>query len=195
MTDSSTGGPLVPSSTAPAYDADLEDILHDLVVGLTGLTGPMVRPRWQPNPPPQPSGDTNWCAIGTQTIVSDDYPFEIHDGSADGGLGTSEQIRTETIEVVASFYGPGGQGYASMTRDGLYLPQNGEGIGAYGLVLHEVASIQQAPALINEVWIRKFDLRFTLRRLVRRTYPIRNLQSTTGALETETFSQDFTTEQ
>lgn len=56
--DTTTPGYL-PPSTSPAYDAALDQMFHDLVMGITGLTGDLVRPRWQAEPPQQPEHSVN----------------------------------------------------------------------------------------------------------------------------------------
>lgn len=179
---SATGGYLVPSSTAPDYDAALDRIVQQMVVGITGLPGTMVRPRWQPNPPKQPEPSVDWCAIGVQSVIPDDGPAIVHDGSGDGSDTSS---RHETMEYVASFYGPHGLGNATLLRDGIAIPQNVEAIEAAGLRFVETSSITPAPALYNEQWIRKYDIRLTLRRQVSRTYPVRNLLSAVGTIHGE----------
>ena len=45
---SASGGYLSPTSSPPADDDALSSILHDLVVGVTGLAPTLVFPRWQP---------------------------------------------------------------------------------------------------------------------------------------------------
>ena len=180
---SATGGYLVPSTTAPDHDAALDRIVQQMVVGITGLAGAMVRPRWQPNPPKQPEPNVDWCAIGVQSVTPDASPAIVHDGTGDG----SDTVnRHEDIEFVASFYGPNGLGNATLLRDGFSLPQNVEAIGATGLLYVGTSSITPAPALVNEQWVRKYDLRLTLRRQVSRTYPVLNLVSVVGTIHGET---------
>jgi hypothetical protein len=190
--DSSTGGFLVPSSTSPAEDADLEDVVQPILVGITGLTGSLVRPRWQVDPPAQPSPVTNWCAFGVTRSQGDITGSVVHDGSGDGGLGASTEQRHETLEILASFYGPAGQGYASLLRGGLGIAQNREALFLAGMGLIECSEITAAPALVNQNWLRRYDLTIRLRRRVDRTYPVRNLLSAHGTIEKETGeAEDF----
>jgi len=58
-------------TTSPLMDAALDAVFQALVVGITGLPGTLVRPRWQPVPPTQPSVTTNWAAIGVTTNAAD----------------------------------------------------------------------------------------------------------------------------
>ena len=180
---SASGGYLVPSTTAPDHDAALDRIVQQMVVGITGLAGAMVRPRWQPNPPKQPEPSVDWCAIGVQSVTPDASPAIEHDGAGDG----SDTVnRHEYIEFVASFYGPNGLGNATLLRDGFSLPQNVEAIGAAGLLYVGTSPITPAPALVSEQWVRKYDLRLTFRRQVSRTYPVLNLVSVVGTIHGET---------
>lgn len=180
---SATGGYLVTTTTAPAYDGDLDRLIQQMVVGITGLAGTMVRPRWQPTPPKQPEPSVDWCAIGVQSVTPDDGPAIVHDGT---GNGTDTVNRHEDIEFAASFYGPHGLANATLLRDGFSLPQNTEAIGAAGLLYVGTSMITPAPALVNEQWVRKYDLRFTLRRHVSRTFPVLNLLSAVGTIHGET---------
>lgn len=191
--DSASGGFLAPSSPPPAEDVDLEDIILPVIAGITGLDiDTAVLPRWQPDPPAQPSPSTNWCAFGVTRSQGDVTAAVIHDGSGDGGLGTSTEQRHETLEVMASFYGPAAQGYASLLRDGFGIAQNREALFLAGMGLIECSDITAAPALVNQNWVRRYDLTIRLRRRVDRTYPVRNLLSAHGTIEKEQGSaEDF----
>lgn len=180
---SATGGYLVPSSSAPDYDATLDRAVQQMVVGIVGLSGDKVRPRWQPNQPKQPEPSVDWCALGVQSVTPDDGPAIVHDGS---GAGSDTVARHETIEFVVSFYGPSGLGNAARLRDGVSLPQNVEAIEAAGLRYVATSEIIPAPALVNEQWVRKYDIRLTLRRQVSRTYPVLNLVSAVGTIHSDT---------
>lgn len=179
MNDSSTGGYLSPTGTSPLADADLADAFQAMVVGITGLAGKMVRPRWQPNPPPQPEASIDWCAIGVQPVETEGSPYIAHDGSGDG---SDSVTQWETVEVLASFYGPAGQANAIRLRDGIVVPQNCEGLLANGIVFVEARRVVQANALVNQTWFPKYDLALTFRRQVTRTYPILNLLSADGTI-------------
>ncbi|MFT2520511.1 hypothetical protein ACMWQB_30330, partial [Escherichia coli] len=65
MNTSATGGYLVPAVASPPLDDDdLDNLLHDMIAGISGLPRAMVRPRWQPTVPKQPEPGVNWCAFG-----------------------------------------------------------------------------------------------------------------------------------
>lgn len=177
---SATGGYLIPASAAPLSDADLEDVFQNAVAQVTGLPGRHVVPRWQTTPPPQPEPTVDWCAIGVQSVGVEATPAIIHVPTGDGA---DELQQFEQIELLASFYGPHGLGMASLFRDGMGIPQNSEAIrAATGLAFVSSEPITPAPALYNQTWIRKYDLRLTYRRMISRTYPVLNLLSVVGVI-------------
>jgi hypothetical protein len=182
--DSSTGGfisPVAPSSAL--FDAALDAVLQQLVVGVTGLPGAMVRPRWQTVVPKHPEPGTDWCAIGITTIDRTDYPVETHDGA---GTGSDIQQAWEEFTVLASFYGPNGMANASLLRRGVYVPQNRETLQAVGIDVVEAGSATPAPDLVNQQWIRRFDLSVRLRRKVQTIYPVLNIASADDTIATDT---------
>ena len=182
--DSSTGGylsPVAPSS-AP-FDASLDAVLQQVVVGITGISGSLVRPRWQAVVPKQPEPGTNWCAIGVSGIEPADYPAEAHDGS---GNGSDTQQAWEGLSVLASFYGPDAMANASLLKRGLYVAQNREPLQAAGIDVVDAGTITAAPDLVNQQWIRRYDLPIRLRRKVETRYPILNIASADDLIVTDT---------
>ena len=158
-------GYIVPAPLAPqpTYDTVLAGQIQALVVGITGLAGNYVRPRWQALPPNQPPATTSWCAVGVTVEEPDDYP----------ALGQQDQQvqfqRHETLEVFASFYGPNAQSNAALWRDGLYIAQNlTQGQGLY---LLEVQRTITASEEIAAQIVPRYDVTARLRREVVRTYP------------------------
>ena len=182
--DSSTGGYLSPVAPSSAqFDAALDAVLQPLVAGITGLPGNMVRPRWQAAVPKQPEPGTDWAAIGITTIDPADYPAEWHDGT---GGGSDTQQAWEEFTVLASFYGPNGMGNASLLRRGVYVPQNREALQLAGIDVVEAGTITAAPDLVNQQWIRRYDIPLRLRRKVQTTYPVLNIASADDVIVTDT---------
>lgn len=198
--DSSTGGYLAPvDAQPPPEDAALDAIFQQLVAGISGLPGAMVRPRWQPTVPKQPEANINWCAIGVSDQTMDAGPAIIHQGSFDQGVLTSDgstvvtadatpvdvvnpngqdvMYRHEDIDVLCSFYGPNAKGFAHQFADGLSIPQNIEQIKALSMAFVSVSSIRATPDFFNEQWIRRYDLTAHFRRMVTRTYAVLNILS------------------
>ncbi|WP_288074671.1 hypothetical protein [Pseudomonas sp.] len=178
---SATGGYLAPGGPPLPADIGLEDILQPMVAGITGLAGQYVRPRWQPKPPKQPEPSVDWCAIGVTSTTNDANPAIEHDGTGDG---EDRYQRHQQIDVLASFYGPNAQGYGQRLSDGIYLPQNGEAIRQSGMVFVEAGELIAVPELVNQQWIRRYDLRIRLRRKIERTYQVLNILSAAPAVTT-----------
>jgi hypothetical protein len=188
--DSTTGGILLPTDvTAPAYDAELDAVFQQLVTGLTGLPGSLVRPRWQATQPKQPEASQNWVAIGATSIESDGWGAVI--AHNDSGSGNDSVTRWEILTVLVSAYGPAAMRYASQIRDGLFLPQNAEFLRANDMGMIDSDQIRTLPNLVNQVYRHRYDIQFRLRRKATRTYAIRNLAAVeidlhTANPETET---------
>lgn len=193
MADSSTGGYLLPTDTILTDDA-LEDLLQSVVVGITGLPGPMVRPRWQDPPPSLPPVTADWCAIGAIEFRTTGTAAFEHLPDADDGLGVDELTRWEHFDVIASFYGPNSQRYASRYRDGLQVAQNREAMWLNGnIVVQATLDLENRPDLRNDQWVGRYDVRTTFARAITRTYTVRNLVEADGTLTTDTgVSTDFT---
>ncbi|MGX5887797.1 phage neck terminator protein [Burkholderia gladioli] len=183
MNDSSTGGYLAPTVEAPPDEDDaLDNLLHDLIAGVTALDGSLVRPRWQPTVPKQPAPNVNWCAFGVSDQEPDANPVIQHDGTGDG---SDTYIRHEGIEVACTFYGPNAKGYAQRLADSLAIPQNREALGLNDMAFVGVSKILPAPDYVNQQWIRRYDITFTLRRKITRTYPVLNLLSVHATTTTD----------
>lgn len=181
--DSSTGGYILPAgSYAPLEDDVLAAALQSMVVGITGLPGDMVRPRWQPVVPKQPDVGTDWCAIGVSSSDRTDYPVDEHVGAGDG---SDTLTRWEDFTMLASFYGPHAMNFADLLRDGLYIAQNREAIQLDGMDLIDAGTRLTAPDLVNQQWIRRYDLPVRMRRKTVRSYPVLNLLSGSTVLVTD----------
>ncbi len=175
MNTSATGGYLAPvAASPPLEDGDLDAQFQQAVVGITGLPGALVRPRWQATNPKQPEPSTNWCSIGVMDITPDAGPYIQHKGA---GQGQDDFTRHEQIELVATFYGPQAQRYAAMLRDGFGMPQNIESLNAVGISFVECQAFRPVPELVNQQWIRRYDMALTFRRQVRRVYGVLNVLS------------------
>lgn len=186
---SATGGPLVPSSTTPVQDDAFEDLLGNTISALTAIDRGLVRPRWQPKPPPMPSDTTSWCAFGIMDLDAD---WGAHQQRIPAGDGSTEMTRHETLTILASFYGPNGYSNASQLRDGLWLKQNWDALNAVGVALLECTKARTASDLINERYIRRIDIEMQFRRVITRSYPILNLLSAQGSISTPDATQPFT---
>lgn len=189
---SATGGFLAPVGQQQPHGDDFEDQIQAVVVGITGLPGDLVRPRWQPTPPTQPPADVDWAALGITDVDSDWDAVVTHDGA---GQGVDRLQRHETVDLLVSFYGPNGRAKAALLRDGLSISQNRETLFLANMGLRSVGRIITAPALVNEQWVARFDVAVSIRRRIDRTYSVLNLLRAQGAVRSRTASVPFDTAQ
>jgi hypothetical protein len=181
---SATGGYLSPGATpAPKEGQELDRFLQQVVVGITGMPGDMVRQRWQAEPPNHPKAEDTWAAVGIMRQVPDTYGVVEHDPAGQGG---DTLTRHETLELLCSFYGPDCQAKAARLADGLLIAQNREVLFRAGMGLVGVSPILTVPSLVNERWIKRLDVTVTIRREVRRSYPVLNIVSAGGTILTDT---------
>jgi hypothetical protein len=191
VNDSSTGGALLPLAAPDTLQGQsFEDFLQQVLVGLTGMAGDLVRPRWQLEPPNLPDIGTDWCAFGITTWEADTYAAVTHQGAGDG----SDLLqRHETVDLLVSFFGPNCVALAARLRDGLQIAQNREVLVASGIGLQEASRLVRLPSLTKDRWLDRVDLSVILRRMVLRSYPVLNLLSAHGTIHTDTppFALDF----
>lgn len=171
--NSGSAGYLLPDP-GPLYDQDLEDLFQQVIVGITGLQGNLVRPRWQIDPPNLPPVSTDWCAFGVvvQERMWNAYQWWDNAGSAYVVEGS------EPIDVTFSFYGPNNQRNRRSFTDGIMLDQNREDLGAQKIKLIEFRDPVNLPALLKEQWGRRVDVKAVFHRWVTRTFPVQTLIGT-----------------
>ena len=168
MNTSATGGYILPDGGVVPNDQDLEDIFQAFIKGVTGLSGQMVRPRFQEKPPPVPAIGVDWVAFGVKSQRSDDGPyFNQHDENA-------ISIRHEVIDIALSFYGNHGQHFAKLFVDSTAIPQNIDQLKPHKIKFIGVGEVLTAPDLINEQYVHRFDVNATFRRKTERTYAIQS---------------------
>lgn len=188
--NSSVKGPLLPAdSPAPLEDDALEDFLHDVFAGITGITNDLIRPRWQPDDPNQPNREDTWLAFGVMRMAADTYPaIMLHDTA---GEGSDELQRHETIEVLISAYGPLAATKLSLLRDGMQVEQNRAVLTDVGMNLQETQDIIPAPTLVKEKWLHRYDMTMILRREIQRVYPVLTLESAKVSLNNDLYTTEI----
>lgn len=168
--DSTAPGYLTPLSASQDYDETLERELSRWVKALSGLPDGMVRPRWTPLQPALPPADKNWCGFGIIGFNSDNAP-----AFAQQSDDSNQLWRHEVIETLASFYGPQSQSIATLFRDGMTVEQNNETLKQNELSLADYSELTAFPELINNQWVRRYDITVRLRRKIIREYGIKSL--------------------
>ncbi len=184
---SATGGYILDRPPGPPTAHELEHVVQHMVATLANLPGTLTRPRWQPTPPTQPPPEVTWCSVGITRIEADEFPELIHHGEMQlpgaRGKGASIQRRHGTVTVLATFYGPHCEDAAAQLRDGLYVPQQIEGMHPFKLF--SVRDLSRAPELVNQQWINRVDLEIQLRLQSERVFPIFNIEAADVVVRTE----------
>lgn len=182
---SATGGPLL--SPLPDEVA-LRRFFQGLIVGITGLPGQSVLPRWQPNPPPMPAIEEDWVSFDIRERTPDANAYVVAGATDEDG---STQLRHETFTLACSFFGPAGAGYAERLRDGLELGQNREPLLLAAMGYLSSAQTLFVPELHNQQWYSRHDLDLRFSRQLNKRYDILCFTGVVGAIITETLSLPF----
>ncbi len=74
-------------------------------------------------------------------------------------------------------FGPRALRHAAQLRDGAAVPQNREPLQAQGIAISGAGPILAQHELVNQQWIRQFDMTLRFARQVIRSYPVLNLLS------------------
>lgn len=175
---SAAAGYLAPSGTIPT-DASVASVLQRLVVGITGLAGSLVRPRWQPLLAQQPARDVAWCAIGVLALRPDENGHVTH---APAGQGTDKVRLHWTLESMASFYGPTAQALAMRLKMGLLITQNRALLRENGWGVREANEIRHVPELVNGEWLNRVDMPMQFRLEIVTDFAVLTLLSAAGTI-------------
>lgn len=189
--NSSDPGYLLPQDqTQPLQGELLQDFVHDMIQGVTGLVGSMIRPTYQGVPPNVPDAGVCWCAFGITSRPADTNAYISHDSAANDGDGADKMQRQETLNVQCAFYDLGSSGladkYADLMRDGFQVPQNREVLQAAGWGFVESGEPTPMPVLLKERWLYRMDITLQFRRQIDRTYAVLNLKQGDITVHTET---------
>ncbi len=156
---------------------NFRQFLQTVMVGVSGLPGDLVRPQWQPEPPPNPDISVNWMAMGI-TTVAPNYNAYV-------GLNSDGQVitdRHEDIEVALSIYGPDNLETYGILQDGFQLPQNRILLTQVNMGFTEMTAGLHVPDLVNQRWIDRIQCSVFFRREILRTYPLLWFVSSSGTI-------------
>jgi hypothetical protein len=184
---SATGGYVRPTTAPPPDDALFSRQINELVVGITGLPGSLVRPRWATDPLPTPGVGTDWVAVGVVDVDEPGTPLIQHVGRAfdEEGVeiaydGRDDLVTHEHIRILASFYGPNANRNAGLFRRGLQVPQNQEILFLNKMGVMDIQPRRHVPEPVNDQWYNRVDVEFRIAREVDESYPILNILTAQG---------------
>ena len=178
MNNSSTGGYLLPEKQPSEFGTlTFEEFLQSVFVGISGLPGNLVRPKWQIEPPTQPDITVNWLAIGLTENNSDTFSY-----SNTQPNGVYQFMRMEALTVQCTFYGPQSLQIGKVVRDGFQITQNLEALQSVNMGFVNTSRMIRVPDLVNERWVDRWEMEVYLRREVLRTYPVLSLLSGSATL-------------
>jgi hypothetical protein len=165
---------------------NLAQFLQTVFVGITGLSGTLVRPKWQQEPPKQPDIDTNWLAMGVDVVSPDANAYVDVDGN-----GRTVTQRHEDLDVSCSIYGPDALEIYGLIRDGLQIQTNLEALRFANMGFIEVGPGRHIPDLVNERWFNRIVTNVFFRREIQRRYPIVTILSASGTIHTVTGGETY----
>lgn len=179
MSTSATGGYLAQVQEALPGGLTVIQTIQQVIVGITGLAGNFVRPKWQVNPGkerPLPTDD--WCAFGVSNSTPDANAYE--EVKADGL--SSKLQRYEELNILCSFYGPNNFINAGYLRDGFQIAQNRAALQAAKMGFKEVGQIINVPELHGQIWFPRCDITLTLRREINKSIEVLSVTSAEGTI-------------
>lgn len=172
---SATGGYLKPT----AQTLDVQQFIQSVLVGISGIQGNLVRPKWQPKEPIQPENTVNWIAFSVVDSPCDANAFV---GMDSAGVETLQ--RQEYLTVNCSFYGPNCYNISGTVRDGFQIQQNLAALRSVNMGFIGVGIPNRTPDLTNEVWVPRVEMPIMLVRMIQRFYPILPLVGANGEIRT-----------
>jgi hypothetical protein len=173
---SATGGFLnVTDRSTTLTDQELDDLIHDWIVGVTALDPTLVRPAFQPDPPPIPDFPVTWCGFYIARVENDWDPVVTHIEDGD------TVWRNQRIELLLTFYGAAAGDAALVFRMGCGIRQNEEALEP-SVKLVQIDDQVTTSELIKGRWQRRVDVPVVLRRAIQFTYAVEDVARAYGSV-------------
>lgn len=170
-----------PFSSEPIpNELTVTQFIQTVLVGISGVDGTLVRPKWQANPPKHPPTiETNWIAFGIGLGAPDNNAY-IATNPNDPSVVDSQ--RHETLDVGVSIYGPLALETYALLRDGFQVPQNLQALIDANMGFVEILAARPLPDLLNERFYNRVETSIILRRQVNRLYSVPTILSANGRI-------------
>lgn len=182
MSNTSATGGYIPEGIGVASHSRLEDIVHDMLAGLTGFSNTLVRPAFQFDALKAPLPTENWCAFDLRNQTATNEPEIRHVPDGDGHDEVLDQM---DYEAFCFFYGPHADDYAGMVRRALHIEQNRWAMRQAGIAVCSIGNPTQVPELVNNKWQRRVDLSIYITYEAVGTYDVLNLLRASGPIMTD----------
>jgi len=175
-------------------DDALTDFIQSWLVGITGLPGQYVRPRWQQEPPEIPPNNVTWMEFGIRGRARDFDAFVTHFAATTNPVAPAYELvfRSEGLDVDCIIYGPNSDAVTTAMAGATKVEQNLWPLAAQGIRFGSMGDPIAAPEKIKQKWVRRNDIRVSLRRAVSLRYPVQDLESVQVTVATGTGSSSFT---
>lgn len=178
---------ITPSSTTPLPGGlTLTQFIQTVIVGISGITGALVRPKWQVEPPKQPDIATDWISFGVDASKNDVNAY-VDVNTQDITVFQRHQI----LDIEISFFGPAALDTYQKLNDGLQIPTNLQALTLANMGLIEMTDGRQMPDMLNGRFVGKILSNLFLRRQIQRVYPIPTLISAAGTIHTVTGNEEY----
>lgn len=164
----------------------LTQFIQTVLVGLSGLPGNFVRPRWQIEPPKQPDVNVNWMGFGIDVNTPDAnaYVWTARDNAS------LYSQRMEALDIGCTIYGPEALEIYELLRDGFQITNNLAALTNAKMGFVEVTTARKVPELFDGRFYNRVQASVILRREVQRIYAVPTLLSASGTVYTDTFVND-----
>lgn len=165
---------------------NLIGFIQTVLIGVSGLDGKFVRPKWQVEPLISPGLAVDWIAFA----IVNSLP------NANGYVGTPDDnstiySRQETLEIQCSFYGPKCYEIMAEVRDGFQIPQNIESLQKAKMGFTSVSNAVHSPELYNGRYVDRYEMSIFLQKQTLRTYAIQSFVSAKGTIHTVLGNEEY----
>jgi hypothetical protein len=179
MSTSATGGYLVQTETPLPGDLTFEQYIQQVFVGMLGVDGTQVRPKWQKNAAKfDPTPEDNTLMFGVTEVLPDANSFQKFDSE-----GNTVMQRHEEISILCSFYGELSKQRAIQLRDAFEISQNRDALREANMGLKSISPTTNVSELKGQVWFKRVDMTIVLKRQVDKTFSVLALVGVQGTIE------------